>query len=166
MYLVGTVLKPQGLKGEVKVGVITSFPEHFKKLKVLYIKTKVDFEAYQVQQARVSAKFVFLKLDGISSIEDAEKLRSKEIYIKQDQLAVLKEGEYYIHDLVGIRVFDEQDNLIGQIEDVELAASNDNYVLLTQDGKSHLIPAIREIVKQVDIKNKRMTIHVMEGLLD
>lgn len=166
MYVVGKVLKPQGLKGELKTEIVTSFPEHFKKLTKLYFKQNDEFIAYRKVQARINGRFVFLKLEGIDRIEQAEQFRKKEVFIDEDQLTTLPEDEYFVHDLIGLQVFDEKDRLLGEIVDVELAASNDCYVLQDAGGKQYLIPAIRDIVKQIDISDKRMVIHVMAGLLD
>ncbi len=166
MYLVGKVLKPRGLKGELKVSIITSFPEHFKELQTLFIQNGQQWESFQVEQVRFSDKFVYLRFNGIQTVEQAALLRNKELYIEAEQLQDLKEDEYYIHDLIGLNVFNEQDQLLGKITNVENFGGNDVYELESTQGDRHLIPAIRDVVKIVDLENKRMTIHVMEGLLE
>jgi 16S rRNA processing protein RimM len=166
MYLVGKVLKPRGLSGELKVSIITSFPEHFKELQTLFIQNKQQWLPYQVEQVRFSDKFVYLRFAGIQTVEQAALLRNKELYIEAEQLQKLEEGEYYIHDLIGLSVFDEQNRLLGAITNVEDFGGNDVYELELTNGERHLIPAIRDVVKKIDIENKRMTIHVMEGLLE
>ena len=166
MYLVGKVLKPRGLKGEVKAEIITSFPEHFKRLKTLSVKTDSEWRTYTLSGAKLSSGYVFLKFAEIQSLENAELLRNAELYIEQEQLTDLSEAEYYIHDLVGLQVFDENERRIGELIEVESYPASDVYVVKTPDGKCHMIPAIKEVIKQVDIKSSRMTIHVMEGLLE
>lgn len=166
MFIVGKILKPRGLKGFVKVEVITSFPEHLKQLKEMFIKAGTDWVPYSVQAVQLEEKFAYLKFAEISSADEAEKLRNQFLYIPQDQLTLLQEHEFYIHDLIGLQVFDEQNNLLGQIVDVESYASNDVYVLENSQGRQHLIPAIKDIVKQVDVSAKRMVIHLLDGLLD
>ncbi len=166
MYLVGKVIKPRGLKGEVKVEIITSFPEHFKKLKALLLKTDSGQRTYPLSQAKFSSGYVFLKFKDIHSVEEAERLRNAELYIEQEQLTELSETEYYIHDLLGIQVFDENEHPIGKLIEVESYPSSDVYVVKAPDGKCHMIPAIKDVIKHVDIKSGRMTIQVMEGLLE
>ncbi len=166
MYLVGKVLRPRGLKGEVKVEIVTSFPEHFKKLKALLVKTDKVSQTFELSQAKLANGYVYLKFKNIHSAEEAERLRNAELYIEQDQLTELSETEYYIHDLLGIDVFDEAEHLIGELIEVESYPSSDVYIVKAPDGKCHMIPAIKDVVKQVDIKSGRMTIQAMEGLLE
>ncbi len=166
MYLVGKVLKPRGLKGEVKAEIITSFPEHFKKLKTLLIKADSVWQTYPLSQAKLASGYVYLTFKDIHSADEAERLRNAELYIEQEQLTNLSEMEYYIHDLVGIEVFDDAERLVGKLIEVESYPSSDVYVVEAPDGKCHMIPAIKDVIKQVDIKSGRMTIHVMEGLLE
>ncbi len=166
MYLVGKVLKPRGLSGELKVSIITSFPNHFKQLQTLFIQNERQWLPYHIEQVRFSDKFVYLRFAGIQTVEQAALLRNKELYIRAEHLQKLKEGEYYIHDLIGLPVFNEENQLLGSITDVENFGGNDVYELELTNGERHLIPAIRDVVKAIDIENKRMTIHVMEGLLE
>ena len=166
MYLVGKVIKPRGLKGELKVRIITSFPGHFEKLDSLFVKQKDIWQAYSVIQAKLSNGFVYLKFKNINSVEQAEQLRNAELGIEQQQLEKLEQDEYYVHDLIGLKVFDEQGLLVGTLTEVETYPGNDVYVVQTEDGREYLIPGIKKVNKHVDMKNNSLTIHVMEGLLD
>ena len=166
MYLVGRVIKPRGLKGELKVEIITSFPEHLLQLKQLFVKKNEQWQAHSVVQSKRSGKYAYLKFQDVHTLEQAEDFRNMELYIEQDQLTELDNDEYYVHDLIGVQVLDEKGSVLGEITDVETYTSNDVYVVLTKDGKEVLVPAIRDIVKEVSIKNKQMTIHVMDGLLE
>ncbi len=166
MYIVGKILKPHGIKGSVKAEIITSFPEHFLDLKKVYVDLENQKQAYSIQEVRLSNRFVFLKFSEINSIEEAETLRNAFIYIAEEDLMPLNEDEYYIHDLIGMQVVDENGTLIGTIKDVWTYTANDVYVLQTAQGEEKLIPAIKSVVKAVDREQKTMVIHVMEGLLD
>lgn len=166
MYLVGKILKPKGLKGEVKVEIITSFPEHFTSLEQLYIMVNNEYKAYAVTKARVSGKFVFIKFTDIDLIEQAELLRNKELYIPESELMELSEGEFYIHQLIGVEVFDLAGTLLGEIVEVENYSASDIYVLKMADGSTKLIPAIKSVVKEVDISGNKMTIDVIDGLFE
>jgi len=166
MFVIGKILKPHGVKGSVKVEVITSFPEHFLELKTVYIEHENQKQAYSIEEARLSNRFVFLKFFQINDYDQAEALRNHYIYIAPNDLMPLKKDEYYIHDLMGMRVFDDQGNFIGTIRDVWTYSANDVYVLQTEDGQEKLIPAIKSVVKSVNTNERTMIIHVMEGLLD
>lgn len=166
MYLVGKVLRPRGLKGEIKVDVVTSFPEHFRKLKSVIVQKDGQQQQHVISQAKQANRHVFLKLKDVNTVEQAELLRNAELFIGQDQLTVLEENEYYIHDLIGLKVYDEQNKCLGELIDVETYPGNDVYLLKGKDGIEYFIPATREVIKEVSIPDKRITIHVMEGLLD
>ena len=166
MFVIGKILKPHGVKGSVKVEVITSFPEHFLELKTVYIEHENQKQAYSIENARLSNRFVFLKFLEINDYDQAETLRNRYIFIPEEDLMPLGKDEYYIHDLIGMKVFDEQDSFIGTIHDVWTYSANDVYVLNTEDGQEKLIPAIKSIIKSVNTKERTMVIHVMEGMLD
>ena len=93
-------------------------------------------------------------------------LRNQFLYISEADLLPLNDDEYYIHDLIGLSVFDEQGNELGEIVNVESYLSNDVYVLKDTDNRLHLLPAVKDVVLDVNVKQKKMTIRVMEGLLD
>ncbi len=166
MYIVGKVLRPRGLKGEVKVEIITSFPGHFQNLKTLFAKNETEWKAYSISEASLSNRHVYLKFAEIVSLEQAEKLRGKELFIEHDQLTDLSEDEYYVHDLIGMQVVTEKGKKLGELLDVETYTGNDVYVIKNSSGKEFLIPAIQDIIKNVDVENKILTIHLMDGLLD
>ncbi len=166
MYLIGKVLKPRGLKGEVKVEVVTSFPEHFSELKTVIVEKNGQRQLHSIGHVKKANRSVVLKFKDINSVEQAELLRNAELFIEQDQLTVLEQDEYYIHDLIGLNVYDEQDNCLGELIDVESYSGNDVYILKGMDGKEYMVPATREVIKKVSLSEKRMIIHIMEGLLD
>jgi len=166
MYIVGRVLKPKGLKGILKVEIITSFPEHFQELAEISVKNGLEWQAYSIETVQFRDRFAFIKLNGIDSVEQAEMLRNQFLYISEADLMPLNDGEYYIHDLIGLSVFDEQGNELGEIVDVESYLSNDVYILKDTAGRQHLLPAVKDVVLDVNVKQNKMTIRVMEGLLD
>lgn len=166
MFVIGKILKPHGVKGSVKAEIITSFPEHFLELNTVYIEHENQKQAYSIEEARLSNRFVFLKFSEINDYDRADALRNHYIYIASKDLMPLEENEYYIHDLIGMRVLDEDGNFIGTIRDVWTYTANDVYVLQTEDGQEKLIPAIKPVVKSVNTKERTMVIHVMEGMLD
>ncbi len=165
MYVIGKIIKPQGIKGELKAEIITSFPERFTGLKKVYINKK-ESQAYSIESVRLSDRFVFIKLKNINTCDEAEKLRNEYLYIPQDELMDLEKDEYYIHDLLGIKIYDEQNILLGELVDVESISSNDVYTMKSVDGREFLIPAIKDVIMEVDIAKKTMKIRSLEGLLE
>lgn len=166
MFIVGKVLKPKGLNGEVKVEIITSFPEHFETLKTVFWQKDSRWIPLSIRKVSLSRGFAFLQFAEIATIEQAERLRNAYLYIEEADLQPLAEDEFYVHDLLGMRVFDEENREIGEIVDVESHTSNDIYIVQSKQGARFMIPAIKDVVKQVDPRNKTMHIHVIEGLLD
>ncbi len=165
MYVIGIILKPQGLKGEIKVRSISPYPERFKLLNKIFIK-KESIQTYTVQSVRVSGRFVFLKFDEINNRDQAENLRDCEILVEKSDLLELKDQEYFIHDLIGCRVYSEDGQEIGDLIEVSQFSSNDIYVVKNNQGKEILIPAISEVIRQIDLKTRTITIHLLEGLVD
>ena len=166
MYLVGKVLKPQGIKGEIKAEIITSFPEHFTKLTQLYINEDARWQAWSVESVRLTGRFVYIKFTGIRTRNEAEKLRNRELYIEKSELLPLEKDAFYIHDLIGLDVLDEAGRRLGSIEEVENYPANDVYVMRGTDGGEYLIPAVKDVVLQIDLQARKMIIREIEGLFD
>jgi 16S rRNA processing protein RimM len=166
MFLIGKVLKPRGVRGEVKVEVITSFPEHFTALKELYLKKGKSWKVEKIEKAQIYSRFVYLKFRNFNSIEEAEPLRNCELYIPEEELTSLKEGEYYVHDLIGIGVFSEAGEWLGTVKNVETYAANDVYTVESENGGEFMIPAVSEFVIRIDIAEKKMVVREVEGLLN
>lgn len=166
MYLIGYVLKPQGVRGEIKVSPLSDNPERFHQLDTVQIKINHIDKAYLVESVRIADRFVFLKLNGVNTRDEAADLRGAEILVGKNGLVHPSEDEYFIHDLVGCRVYSENGDLIGSLSEVLQLSSNDVWVVINKEKNEILIPAIKEVIKQVDVKERKITIHVIEGLLD
>jgi 16S rRNA processing protein RimM len=165
MYLIGNVLRAQGIKGEVKVAAASPRPERFKLLKKVYLK-KDNVQTYSIETVRLVQGFVYIKFKEITTRTEAESLRGAEILIEQQDLIQLQQDEYFIHDLIGCRVLSEEGIYIGEIIDVLQLSSNDVYVLQSDTGKEILIPAVKEVIKKITPESKQIIIHLLEGLLD
>jgi 16S rRNA processing protein RimM len=166
MYLIGYILKPQGIKGEVKVESISPNPKRFNRLNRVYLQVKEIKQAYSIERVRVPDRFVYIKFAGINSRDDAELLRNAEVLIEEKDLIQPAQDEYFVHDLIGCKVVSENKDEIGVLSDVVQMSSNDIYVVKNSNGIELLIPATKEVVKQVDIGQKLIIIHILEGLLD
>ena len=165
MYVVGKVLKPQGIKGEIKVESISPNPQRFKTLEKVFIE-KETLKTYSIESVRISDKFVFLKLIGIDNRQESESLRGSDVLIDKSELIDLAEDEYFVHDLIGCKVVTDEGLMLGNLIDVSQYGGNDIYVVKNDAGKEILIPATKEVIKQVDIQNNEIEVHLLEGLLD
>ena len=158
---IGKIINTHGLKGEVKITPWCDGIEVFDYLDEVYIGDK----AYGLLSVREHKNSFLAVLDTVDSIEKAEKLKNKVIKAKTGDMPELEEDTYYIRDLIGLSVY-ENDRLLGKIYDCFPTGSNDVYAVKSDDGKEILIPAIKQVVKRIDINNGRMEVLLMEGLED
>ena len=165
---VGKIVNTHSLKGEVKVISSTDFEEErFKKgSKLLITRGNQLIREVVVQSYRNHKNFLLVKFEGIDSVEEAEKLKNLQIKIDSDKVGELEENEFYFHQIIGCEVFDENDKNLGEIIDILTPGANDVWVIKGEEGKEILIPYIEDVVKQIDITNKKVNIEVMEGLID
>lgn len=165
---VGKIVNTHSLKGEVKVISSTDFEDQrFEKGTELLITRgnqvvkEVTVESYRTHKNNLLVKFV-----GIDSIEEAEKLKNLQIKIDSENIGELEENEFYFHEIIGCEVFDENGKSLGEISEILTPGANDVWVIKSQNGKEILIPYIEDVVKKIDVENKKIDIEVMEGLID
>jgi 16S rRNA processing protein RimM len=158
--VVGHILAPQGMKGELKIRVMTDFPDRFVPGKTLYI----DGRPLDIDSSRPHKQHLLIKLAGIATREDAEKLRGRDLTIPRSDIRTLSDGEYYAFELIDLEVVTTDGNHVGRIVDLMTTAGNDVYVVQGPRGEV-LIPAIENVVKSIDIENGKMVIEAIEGLL-
>lgn len=181
-FVIGNIVNTQGVKGEVRVMPTTDDISRFKKLKEISIfklnsksKNIVDRKKLEVEAVRFHKQFVLMKFSGIEDMNEAEKLRSYEIRISKDVAIKCEKDEYFISDLYDMNVFTEEGEFLGVLEDIIFTGANDVYVVKRDLGntegrgekvlKEVLIPAIRQCILEVDIINKKMKVHLLEGLM-
>lgn len=157
----GKITSTHGIKGEMKIYPYTDDIENILKLKKVYI----DSNMYKVSSIKFHKNMFIAKLKEINTIEQAEKFRNKLVHRELDENEVLEEDTYYIKDLVDSKVFLEDGTEFGKLIDVFQTGANDVYIIKTIDNQEVLIPAIKDVVKDIDIKNKKITIELMEGLV-
>ncbi len=166
LITIGKVLKPFGLKGEVKIEPLTDFPERFKGLGRVSLVSPAGKEvAGAVTAVRYANGVPFLTFAGYDSPEKAKTLNGWFIKIPREEAVPLSEGSYYWFELIGMEVFSEAGDKLGTITDIFETGSNDVYVV-KQGKKEIYIPATLEVVKQIDVAAKKMVIHLMDGLLE
>ena len=164
-FEIGQIVNTSGLKGVIKVKPFTDDITKFNNFKTIYISIKKELKEFKIEQVRFSKNMVFLKLEGIDTIEEAENYRNSYLKIKRDKYERLEEGSYYIVDIIGCKVYTDENKLLGKVDDVFSTGSNDVYVVKDELGKQILLPAIKEVIKKIDVKNKTMIVHLLEGLL-
>ena len=162
---IGQIVNTNGLKGVVKVNPFTDDISKFEDLKYVYIQLKNELKKVKIEQVRYVKNMVMLKLAGIDTVEEAEKYRNFYLKTEKESQEDLGEDTYYIVDLIGLDVYSDKNEYLGKIEDVFPTGSNDVYVVKDNLGKQILIPAITDVVKKVDLKNKKMTINLIPGLI-
>ena len=158
---IGVILGSWGLKGAVKVHPTTDFPERFKQGSEVYL----DGQACVIENSTWQKNEVILTLPHIDTPESASKLRNKTLEIPSSALYELPEWQYYQFEIIGLDVCTPNGSIIGKISDI-LNCGNDVYVVQSQSSKDILIPATKDIIKNIDIKNGRITIEPIDGLLD
>ncbi|MBU8573218.1 ribosome maturation factor RimM [Bacillus pumilus] len=166
---VGKIVNTHGVRGEVRVVSKTDFPEErYKKGSVLYIFKQGQGEPLKVTVAshRQHKQFDLLTFEEISSLNEAELLKESILKVEKEHLGALDEGEFYFHQIIGCEVYDEEDQLVGQIKEILTPGANDVWVVGRKGKKDALIPYIPSVVKKINIASKTIHIEVMEGLID
>ena len=164
-FQVGIISSTHGVRGEVKVFPTTDDVKRFKKLKQVILDTGREELLLQIQGVKFFKQFAIVKFKDYDSINDIEKYRGKSLYVERADAVSLKRDEYFIADLMGCKVEDEDGNSLGILKDVMETGANDVYIVTTPDGKELLFPAIKECIREVDVKNERIVVHIMPGLL-
>ncbi len=163
---VGAITSTHGVRGEVKVFPTTDDVRRFKKCKELILDTGKEKKTLEIEGVKFFKQFVILKFKGYDSINDIEAYKGKELYVTRANAVRLKKDEYFIADLIGLTVLDEEKTEIGTLKDVIETGANDVYSVETKEGKEILFPAIKECILKVDMENRQMHVHIMPGLLD
>lgn len=162
---VGEITNTHGVKGEVRVRILTDFPERFVKGSVFQSENDQGRQELTVEKVKPFKNVLLVKFRGIDDLNQAEALKGALLKVKKDQLKELGPDTYYVFDIIGMEVVTEEGQVLGQVRDVVQTGSNDVYVV-TGESKEFLIPALKHVVKQVDKRNRRITIQPLEGLLD
>lgn len=162
---VGVISSTHGIRGEVKVFPTTDDPSRYKKLKKVYLDTGKELLALEIQGVKFFKQFVIVKFKGIDNINDIEMYKGKSLFVDRKDAVPLKKDEYYIADMVGITVFTEDGEEFGILKDVMETGANDVYIIDSKEHGEVLVPAIKQCILGVDVENRRMDIHLMDGLV-
>ena len=162
---VGVITQTHGIKGEVKVFPTTDDAARFKKLKKVIMdngKERLDME---IEGVKFFKQYAIIKFKGYDSINDIEKYKSAKLYVTRDNAVRLRKDEYFIADLIDMNVVTEEGERFGRMKDVMATGANDVYVVEREDGTEVLLPAIKECIKNIDMEQGQITVHIMDGLI-
>ena len=162
---VGVITTTHGVRGEVKVYPTTDEPERFLELDHVLLDTGKEFRDLEIKNVRFFKNLVILKFEGIDNINDIEKYKGHDLWIPREEGQELDEDEYYIADLLGLRVILDDGTEFGTLKNVMETGANDVYIIDTNAHGEVLVPAIRECIQDIDLEKNTMTIHLMKGLI-
>lgn len=162
---IGRILKPHGIKGGVLVEVMTDFPgKRFSGRKTVYLGTPDSAEPYDMICLQAHGERYVVRFEGYSTRTDVEGLRGLLIQVPISEAITLPEDEYYLYQLMGLQVFTEDGELLGEVIDILSTGANEVYVVRGERGEV-LIPAIEDVVRKIDLEGGRLIIRPIEGLL-
>lgn len=161
---VGVITSTHGLSGEVKVFPATDDPKRFLDLEDVILDNGKEKSVLHISNVRFFKNMVILKFKEFNDINDVEKLRQKELFVTRDMAVPLGENEYFIADLIGLKAFSDEGEELGEIADVLQTAANDVYVIRKKGVSDLLVPAIKECVREIDIKEGKIELHLLPGL--
>lgn len=162
---VGVITQTHGIRGEVKVFPTTDDIKRFQKLKEVILETEKERLTLEIEGVKFFKQFVILKFKNYDSINDMEKYKRARLLIPREKAVKLKKDEYFVADLIGMKVITEDGEHFGTLKNVLQTGANDVYVVETEEGKEVLLPAIKECVLKIDMEEAVITVHIMDGLL-
>ncbi len=163
---VGVITTTHGIRGEVKVFPTTDDKNRFKDLKEVYLDTGKDKILLEVEGCKFFKQFVILKFKGIDNINDIEMYKRCPLLVTRENAVPLEEDEYFVTDLIGLKVLTETGVEIGTLTDVISTGANDVYAVKLADGGEVLLPAIKDCIMDVDMEAGEMIVQIMKGLMD
>jgi 16S rRNA processing protein RimM len=164
-FKIGQIVSTQGLKGEVRVYSYTDDIYRFDDLETFYLGKDLE-NKWIVEKVRYKGNMVIMKIKGIDTVEQAEKLKNKFMYVSREEGRELEEGEFFISDMIGIDVYTVDGQHVGVLDDVLQYAANDVYVIKGAENKEYMIPAMLKFVPTIDMNERKMIIDPIAGMLD
>lgn len=163
---VGVITQTHGIRGEVKVFPTTDDPMRFKKLKHCVVQLKREDIDLEVQSVKFFKQYVIVKFKNYDSINDIEQFVKKDLMVTRDNAVKCEPGEYFICDLIGLKVITDDGRELGTLTEVLETGANNVYEVTTPDDKQILIPVIDECILAHDMKAGTVTVHLLDGLLE
>ena len=166
MLRVGVITTTHGVRGEVKVYPTTDDAERFLELEEIWLDTGTERLPLKIQNVKFFKNMVILKFEGYDDINAVQAWRQKDLLVTREQAVELQEDEYFIGDLIGLHVEDEEGNALGVLRDVLETGANDVYLVSRPGEKDLMLPAIKDCIREVDLESGIMRVRVLPGLLD
>ena len=163
--IIGKVVSAQGNKGEVNVLPLTDSIDRFKNLSTVFLRNKNSQTVLSIEKIRIKKDMVILKLKDIENIEEAKTIVGSFLEVERKNAVKLPKGTYFIFEIIGLEVYTENNVFLGKVENVISTGSNDIYIVKDKNEKELFIPAIREVVKNINLEKKRITINIVDGLI-
>ena len=164
LVAVGRVVKARGIRGELKVKLLSDFPERFKEPECVKLEFKNgEIKSFEIEKTRIAGNFVIVKLKGIESRDAAETLQGLYLSVSRDETIPLEENSFYIFELEGMEVFESDGRRIGSVIRVEQYPSND-VLVVGAETEDLMIPAVKEFVKRIDADKRQIIVGLLEGL--
>lgn len=162
---VGQIVNTFGIKGFVKIYPYVDDITRFDNLKNVYIKSKKQEQKLEIEEVKYQKNMVLAKFKGIDTLDQAQNLRNAYVEIARKDAIQLEEGQYFIADLLGLPVFIDTGEKLGVLDDIFNNGSTDIYVVKNELGKQFLLPYIDEVVKDINLEEKKIIVHLIEGLV-
>ncbi len=163
LLTIGRILKPHGVRGDVRVLPLTDWPERFLELERVFVGSHEANEQYAVRGVSLHGKVVLLGLTGIDSRDRAEDLRGHSVMIPESERVELPPDHYYIYELIGVDCYTTDGTLVGKVTDVLSTGANDVYVVEGPSGV-HYVPAVKAVVREIDLEAYRMVVEWLDGM--
>ena len=164
-FEIGQIVNTFGIKGEVKVNPFTDDVEQFERLKSILVVKNKQLVEMEIENVRYQKHLVILKLKNIEDMNTAEKLKGCYIKIHRKDARKLPKGKYFIADIIGSGVVTDDGKSLGKVDDIYNTGSNDIYVVKDELGKQLLLPAISDVIKEINLDERRIVVHILKGLI-
>ena len=164
-FEIGQIVNTFGIKGVVKVNPFTDDISQFEEMETILVDKKGSLLEMQIEEVKYSKNQVLLKLKGIETVNDAEKYRNCYLKLPREKARKLPKNTYFIADLIGLEVYTEEGKLLGKVDDIYNTGASDIYVIKDELGKQILLPAIKDVIKQIDLEQEKIVVHLLDGLV-
>ena len=167
-FEIGKIENTHGVRGEVKVIPLTDDPKRYSKLKSAYISSEIseNMQKYTFEGVKYQKNFVLLKIKDINDANEAEKLKDKFIIVNREDAVKLPKDSFFVCDLINCEVYDEKSNKLGVLVDILQTGSNDVYIVRDENKNEILIPALKSVVKEISVEDKKIIVELPQGLID
>jgi len=162
---IGQIVNTFGIKGMVKVKPFTDDITRFDDLEKVYVESNKNKKEYEIEEVKYHKDMVLIKFRGVDKVEEAELLRNSYLKVNRNDEPNLEDGTYYIVDLLGLDVYSDEGNLLGKVDDIFNNGSCDIYAIKDELGKQLLLPAISDVIKEINLEEKRIVVHILKGLI-